>query len=115
MAIKSALARPRTREFIPAGELYEVFGASWGGDGVTATELSTDSGKTWQPVQFLDEAQPFAWRRWKFDWKVPAEKGVYLLKSRATDSQGNVQPEQHEKRFGTYVIHHTFPIEVVVR
>ncbi len=119
MSIKSAIARPRTREFIAAGELYQVFGASWGGarggEGVTATELSTDDGKTWQAVQFLDDAQPFVWRRWSFDWKVPERKGVYLLKSRATDSEGNTQPEEHDRRFGTYVIHHTFPIEVVVR
>ena len=115
MAVKSAIARPRTREFIPAGQAYQVFGASWGGEVVTATEVSTDDGKSWQPVRFLDEEQPFVWRRWQFDWKVPEQKGVYLLRSRATDARGNAQPEEHEKRFGTYVIHHTFPIEVVVR
>ena len=115
MAIKSAIARPRTREFVAAGEHYEVLGASWGGADVTATELSTDDGGTWAPVEFLDEAAPFVWRRWRFDWKVPEETGVYLLRSRATDSAGNRQPEVHEKRFGTYVIHHTFAIEVVVR
>jgi hypothetical protein len=58
---------------------------------------------------------PFVWRRWEFDWKVPTEKGTYILKSRATDARGNVQPDHHNERFGTYVIHHTFGIEVVVR
>lgn len=115
MAVKSAIARPRTREVIPAGQTYRIFGAAWGGDAVTATEVSMDDGKSWQPVQFLDNAQPFVWRRWSFDWKVPQQKGVYMLRSRATDASGNVQPEEHEKRFGTYVIHHTFPIEVIVR
>ncbi len=116
MALKSAIARPRTREFIPAGSSYRVFGAAWGSDTeVEKVELSTDGGDTWKPVSFLDEAKPFVWRRWKFEWQVPAEKGTYLLKSRATDAQGNSQPDHHDKRFGTYVIHHTFPIEVVVR
>ncbi len=116
MALKSAIARPRTREFIPAGSHYRVFGAAWGSDTqVEKVELSSDDGKTWQPVTFIDEAQPFAWRRWSFEWKVPQEKGTYVLKSRATDAQGNIQPEHHDKRFGTYVIHHTFGIEVIVR
>jgi DMSO/TMAO reductase YedYZ molybdopterin-dependent catalytic subunit len=116
MALKSAIARPRTREFIPAGQSYRVFGAAWGSDTVVEkVELSTDDGKTWQSVEFIDEAQPFVWRRWEFDWQVPIKKGTYTLKSRATDAQGNVQPDRHDKRFGTYVIHHTFGIEVIVR
>ncbi len=66
-------------------------------------------------MRFLDEPQYGAWRRWEFDWQVPSEKGTYVLKSRATDSKGTTQPEQHNKMNGTYVIHHTFGIEVVVR
>ena len=115
MAIKSAIARPRTREVLHAGQSYVVAGASWGGDIVTATELSVDDGTSWQPVHFLDEPQQFAWRRWEFTWTVPEEKGTYMLRSRATDNAGNTQPKEHDTRFGTYVIHHTFPIEVVVR
>lgn len=116
MAVKSAIARPRTREYIPAGSSYRVFGAAWGGDThVENVELSTDDGETWRPVRFLDQAQIGTWRRWEFEWHVPEEKGTYVLKSRATDSGGNSQPEHHDERFGTYVIHHTFGIEVVVR
>ena len=116
MAVKSAIARPRTREVIPAGSSYRVFGAAWGSDThIETVELSTDDGKTWQPVRFLDEPQFGAWRRWEHEWPVPTETGTYMLKSRATDTLGNTQPEHHDKRFGTYVIHHTFGIEVVVR
>jgi hypothetical protein len=116
MALKSAIARPRIREFIPAGETYRVFVAAWGSNTVVEqVELSADDGKTWKPVTFLDEPHPFVWRRWKFDWQVPSEKGTYTLKSRATDAEGNAQPEHHDKRFGSYVIHHTLGIEVVVR
>ncbi len=116
MQVKSAIARPRTREFIPAGSTYNVYGAAWGGEPYIETvELSTDDGKTWRPVRFLDEPQYGAWRRWEFEWAVPADKGTYVLKSRATDPKGTTQPEQHDKMNGTYVIHHTFGIEVVVR
>ena len=38
-----------------------------------------------------------------------------MLRSRATDAEGNSQPDHHDVRFGTYVIHHTLGIEVVVR
>lgn len=116
MAVKSAIARPRTREVVPAGLRYEVFGAAWGSNThIQSVELTTDDGKTWQPVTLLDEAVYGVWRRWKFDWQVPEKPGVYTLRSRATDTEGNTQPEQHDKRFGTYVIHHTLGIEVVVR
>jgi len=116
MALKSSIARPRTREFIPAGSTYSVFGAAWGGSApIDRVEVSTDDGATWEPARLLDEARAFVWRRWEFEWKVPEAKGVYLLKSRATDVSGNIQPSEHDIRFGSYVIHHTFPIEVVVR
>jgi DMSO/TMAO reductase YedYZ molybdopterin-dependent catalytic subunit len=116
MPLKSAIARPRTREPIAAGATYKVFGAAWGGDAlISQVDVSTDDGETWSAAQFVDEAQPFLWRRWEFDWKVPLASGVYILKSRATDRNRNVQPEKHDERFGSYVIHHLLPIEVVVR
>ena len=116
MAVKSTIARPRTREFIPAGSTYRVFGAAWGCDTYAdKVELSTDDGKTWVPVRFLDEPQFGVWRRWEFDWKVPEQKGTSMLRSRATDAHGNTQPEAHDGRFGTYVINHSFGIEVTVR
>lgn len=52
MALKSAIARPGTRELIPAGQSYRVVGAAWGSDAVVEkVELSTDDGKTWQSVE----------------------------------------------------------------
>jgi DMSO/TMAO reductase YedYZ molybdopterin-dependent catalytic subunit len=115
MALKSAIARPRTRETIPAGSSYTVFGAAWGSEThVEKVELSTDGGVSWQDVRFLDKADSGVWRRWECEWKVPAARGSYLLKSCATDAQGNSQPDQHDERFGSYVIHHMVGIEVVV-
>ncbi len=116
MMLKSAITRPGVREVIAAGESYRVCGAAWSGEtAVAAVELSTDDGQTWQTARLLGEAEPFVWRRWEFAWKAPADPGVYVLKSRATDEKGRQQPSEHDKRFGTYVVHHTFGIEVVVR
>ena len=75
MAVKSSIARPRTREVVQAGSRYEVFGAAWsGGAEVTEVEVSTDEGESWQPAQLLDEAMAGVWRRWKYQWQVPAGK-----------------------------------------
>lgn len=116
MSLKSAIARPRTREIIQAGSTYRVFGAAWCGEStVQQVDVSTDDGNTWQPAHFLDEAQPFVWRRWQFEWQVPDSCGMAVLQSRAMNAVGNTQPQQHDARFGTYVIHHTFGIEVLIR
>lgn len=116
MALKSAIARPRIRELIPRGSTYKVLGAAWGSQThVTAVEFSCDDGESWQIARLLDPPQPFVWRRWEYEWHVPATAGRYVLKSRATDAEGNVQPGEHDSRYGSYVVHHTFPIEVDVR
>lgn len=116
MALKSAIARPRVRERLQAGQPYKVAGAAWGGDSpIAKLDVSTDDGKSWQPAQLVDDHQPGVWRRWSFEWQVPPQPGSYVLRSRATDTDGNTQPPEHDKRFGSYVIHHTLPIEVTVR
>jgi hypothetical protein len=65
-------------------------------------------------ARLLDPPHPFCWRRWEFVWQVPQQTGTYELKSRARNAGGNLQPEEHDCRFGSYVIHHTIGIEVVV-
>lgn len=47
--------------------------------------------------------------------QAPQQKGACILKSRATDAGGKVQPEEHDRRFGSYVMCHTTGIEVVVQ
>ncbi len=116
MALKSAIARPRTREVVAAGSSYTVAGAAWGSDThVEAVEVSADSGESWASAEFLDAPVPGVWRRWRYAWTVPERPGTYTLMSRGKDAEGHVQPAEHDKRFGTYVIHHTLPIEVEVR
>ena len=115
-ALKSAIAQPRTREVLPAGTRYVVRGAAWGSEThVASVEISSDGGERWAAAEMLDPVTPGVWRRWRYNWAVPAEPGRYALMSRATDAEGNRQPSAHDKHFGTYVIHHTLPIEVEVR
>lgn len=115
MSVKSQIARPRTYEVVPGGQPYTIFGACWCGEAdVQEVELSTDGGASWEPAELLDAPVRFAWRRFQFPWKVPEQPGRYELMARAKDSRGCKQPEQHDANFGTYVIHHTFAIEVFV-
>lgn len=115
MKLKSSIARPRTGEIVKAGSRYRVFGAAWGVEaGLVRVEVSCDGGKSWQAAEMLDEAQQFVWRRWQFTWEVPNVAGPLVLKSRAVDFAGNVQPDEHDKQFGSYVVHHVVGVEVEV-
>lgn len=116
MKLKSEIARPRTLEVVPRGQLYQVYGAAWSGTlDVVAVDVSTNGGGTWAPATLLDPIRRNAWRRWSYDWTTPTRPGRHTLMSRATDAAGASQPDTFDERYFSYVIHHTLPIEVVVR
>jgi DMSO/TMAO reductase YedYZ molybdopterin-dependent catalytic subunit len=116
MPIKSEIFRPRVYETVAANQAYEVFGAAWTGESeVTEVALSTDDGRTWNEVKFLDPVQRYAWRRWTYEWVTPQLPGKYTLFARAKDARGHVQPDRHDPNLGSYVINHPLPIEVFVR
>jgi DMSO/TMAO reductase YedYZ molybdopterin-dependent catalytic subunit len=113
--LKSQIARPRMYEVLKGGQAYQICGATWSGSAdVREVEVTTDGGTSWTAARFLDAPQPFAWRRFEKTWQVPEQPGRYRLMSRARDSQGRQQPQQHDPNFGSYAIHHSFAIEVFV-
>jgi DMSO/TMAO reductase YedYZ molybdopterin-dependent catalytic subunit len=115
MKLKSAIARPRVYETLLPNQTYTVFGAAWAGETeVTEIAVSTDGGQTWAEAHFLDPVRRHAWRRWKFDWLTPKKPGQYTLLARAKDANGAVQPDEHDYNYGSYVITHLLPIEVIV-
>jgi DMSO/TMAO reductase YedYZ molybdopterin-dependent catalytic subunit len=110
MRVKSLIARPGSHEIVKAGSPYRVFGAAWTGDAdVEKVELSVDAGKSWQQARLIDKPVRFAWRRWEYEWKTPTQPGRVILMSRATDSTGQRQPEQHNRDTANYAIHHVLP------
>jgi DMSO/TMAO reductase YedYZ molybdopterin-dependent catalytic subunit len=113
--LKSEIARPRVYETLSSNQVYTVFGAAWAGE-TEATEIavSTDGGENWTEAEFLDPPQPYAWRRWRFDWLTPSEPGQYTLMARAKSANGDVQPDKHDPKYGTYMIDYPLPIEVFV-
>jgi DMSO/TMAO reductase YedYZ molybdopterin-dependent catalytic subunit len=80
----------RARIVRPGDLLLE--GRAWSGQApVTAVEVSTDAGATWQPAD-LEPAgdHPWAWRRFTAGWR--ATPGHHVLCARARDADGAVQP-----------------------
>jgi DMSO/TMAO reductase YedYZ molybdopterin-dependent catalytic subunit len=115
MKIKSEIARPRVYETLPPLEAYTISGAAWAGEStVSRVEVSVDQGLTWSDAEFIDPSRKYAWRRWTLKWTTPSEPGRYVVMSRATDANGEAQPDRHDPRYGTYVINHSLPIEVFI-
>lgn len=114
--VKSEIARPSLHQVIPARSHYRVVGAAWAGETeVTKVELSTDGGRSWQAGRLIDQAVPYAWRLWDYDWETPAQAGHYTLMARATDARGRSQPMAREKDRRDAMITHVLPVEVEVR
>jgi DMSO/TMAO reductase YedYZ molybdopterin-dependent catalytic subunit len=115
MKAKSAISRPTVYERLAPNQVYTITGASWAGEAeIEKIEVSIDGGLTWAEADFLDPAQRYAWRRWKFDWITPKKSGHYTLMARAQDALGRTQPDRHDPSYGSYVIDHPLPIEVFV-
>lgn len=110
---KAQIARPAPHETLPADQPYEVYGAAWTGCGtVEEVEVSADGGRSWAGAELLDPPQLHVWRRWRYLWHTPAEPGAYTLLARATDSQGQTQPPDHDPGRGSYMI--TLPLRIPV-
>ncbi|MGH3466953.1 MAG: molybdopterin-dependent oxidoreductase, partial [Thermocrispum sp.] len=78
------------RRIVDAGDVT-LFGRAWSGHGaVTAVDVSTDDGHTWQPAELGPPIGEHAWRAWRLTW--PAEPGEHELLVRATDAADQVQP-----------------------
>jgi sulfite oxidase len=92
LTVKSAIASPSDGAKLRRGARV-VRGAAWAGEAdITKVEISTDGGASWNIAQLGKDHAKYAWRLWSYNWK-PARSGDYVILSRATDSQGRVQPD----------------------
>ncbi|HEY6338029.1 MAG TPA: molybdopterin-dependent oxidoreductase [Candidatus Sulfotelmatobacter sp.] len=90
LMVKSVISGPADGERLTAGNLM-VQGTAWAGEAdVVKVEISTDGGSSWNAARLGREQAHYAWRLWRYEWK--AKTGDYAILSRATDSQGRVQP-----------------------
>ncbi|HKV76890.1 MAG TPA: sulfite oxidase [Candidatus Sulfotelmatobacter sp.] len=88
--VKSVISGPVDGSTSKPGHVA-IHGAAWAGEAdVVKVEVSTDGGATWNAARLGREQSKYAWRLWNFEWS--ARRGDYMIQSRATDSQGRVQP-----------------------
>ena len=91
LVVKSSIASPSDGAKLKGGA-QEIKGVAWAGEAdITKVEVSTDGGASWNAAQLEKDQAKYAWRLWSYAWK-PAKSGDYVILSRATDSQGRVQP-----------------------
>jgi DMSO/TMAO reductase YedYZ molybdopterin-dependent catalytic subunit len=89
-----------TRSRMLAPGRHVLGGRAWSGHGpVERVEISVDGGD-WQPAELEPPVSPWAWRGFSFVWD--AESGEHELRPRATDSAGNVQPDEPQWNLGGF-------------
>jgi DMSO/TMAO reductase YedYZ molybdopterin-dependent catalytic subunit len=90
MQVKSWVTHPlRETENGPV----QILGVAFGGNqALRRVEVSTDGGGSWREARLLGpDFGPYAWR--PFALKADLASGTHLVASRATDAEGNTQPE----------------------
>ncbi|GAB3659981.1 sulfite oxidase [Actinocorallia lasiicapitis] len=91
MNVKSAFELPWNAT-LRADRTEVLHGRSWSGAGrIVRVELSFDD-RTWQDAELEESRSPNAWQQWSYRWHRPSA-GSYVLRARATDEHGTVQPE----------------------
>ncbi len=102
MGVKSWVNAPSDAEPVKSGWV-QLHGVAMGGtQAVRRVEVSIDGGKTWRDAAFIGpDLGRYAWRQ--FATSVRLAPGTYTIMSRATDSQGRVQPESSPENGGGYL------------
>ena len=73
--------------------MYELKGLAWSGRGrIRKVEVSADGGNSWASAALQDPVLPRCFTRFRAAWRWDGTPAV--LKSRATDETGYVQPER---------------------
>lgn len=76
------------------GRPFVIHGIAMAGERtVEKVEVSTNGGRSWTEAQITTQRLPNIWVTWAYEWKLPAT-GEYQIVARATDSAGDVQPEE---------------------
>ena len=112
--VKSLVTWPTRGGLVSTGT-HTVRGVAWSGAGhIASVEVSTDDNRTWESAQVQEARSPYAWQHWEYQWEV-SRPGYYLIRSRATDSQGNTQPLQAPWNFRGYAVNSIHAVPVTVR
>ena len=94
MEAKSLITSPSSGMVLREGPgLYQITGLAWSGRGrIRKVEVSTDNGASWAEAALQEPVLPAAFTRFRIPWRWNGAPAV--LKSRAVDESGYVQPER---------------------
>jgi len=93
MGTKSLITSPSGLMQLNRHGLYQISGLAWSGRGAIAkVEVSADGGRTWADAAIEPNHSSKALARFHMPWHW--QGGTAVLQSRATDDQGNVQPDR---------------------
>ena len=93
MEVKSVITQPSQGITVQGAGLHQISGLAWSGNGtIKKVEVSTDGGTTWRDATLTMPVLPRALTRFRLPWRWDGAAAV--LKSRAIDDAGNVQPER---------------------
>lgn len=91
MGTKSLITSPSGQMSLGRPGIYQLTGIAWSGSGsISRVEVSADGGQTWADSAIQGIQLEKALTRFSIPWEWNG--GPAILQSRATDSQGNVQP-----------------------
>ena len=93
MDTKSLITSPSHGQQMRGPEVYEIRGLAWSGRGrIRRVEVSADGGRSWADAALQSPVLPRCLTRFRAAWRWDGRGAV--LKSRATDETGQVQPER---------------------
>ena len=95
MGVKSLITSPSHGLKMQGPGLYEISGLAWSGAGkIRRVEVSADGGRTWGEAALTDPVLSKSLTRFRMPWRWNG--GPAILKSRAIDETGAVQPTRDE-------------------
>ena len=118
MRVNSLMAPPGIPDFFTRRRLVDLgpvrlAGRAWSGSGLPIARVEVSVNGVWGEARLDPVAGPWAWRGWSFDWD--AVPGEHVLACRATDANGNVQPDVPAPDVGGFGNNATHRVSITVR
>jgi DMSO/TMAO reductase YedYZ molybdopterin-dependent catalytic subunit len=111
MEVKCQIARPVEGSRLPLGEAITIHGKAWSGHGgIASVEIAIDDGP-WQQALLSNRETAYGWCGFSLSF-TPDRLGRKVLRARATDRRGNIQPESQLPDRESYLANWIIPVGI---
>jgi DMSO/TMAO reductase YedYZ molybdopterin-dependent catalytic subunit len=94
LPVRSFVTSVRNGDLLKTGVEVELKGIAFdGGAGIRGVDISLDGGRTWTPARLGRNLGRFSFREWRLPVRFE-HRGPVILQVRASNQQGEVQPER---------------------